>query len=213
VIKTLKSTCCQKIAADIHYHIFFSTAGPTAKDELEKIYVKILGDHLDPDVLLADSVDDDTLKLYQEIDQIAAAQESEQQHVVIGKVEIAKVLVSHLMCINEGEHMYSVLSGCFDFESGKVTSSVVLWQNVTATTLSIVLDNLGWKVSVQQAEEMITETEAYEIHQSMKITLDELMTQSKSFRCVHLSIMYTFEYTRRMHTSSNRHTHVGAGSF
>jgi len=59
-----------------------------------------------------------------------------------------------------------------------------LWQNVTAHTLSVVLDNLGWKVSVQQAEEMITETEVYQTHQSMKITLDELMTQSESFRCV-----------------------------
>jgi len=161
-----------------------STAGLTAKDELEKIYEKILGDHLDPDILLADSVDDDTLQLYEEIDRIAGGQESEREQVAVGKVEIAKVLVSHLMRIDEVEHMYSVLSSCFEIESSNVTSSCVLWQNVTAHTLSVVLDNLGWKVSVQQAEKMITETEVYQTHQSMKITLDELMTQSESFRCV-----------------------------
>ena len=54
------------------------------------IYQNILSDHLDPDVLLSDIIDDETYELYEEIDRILSNHDAQQSHTIMGRLEIAK---------------------------------------------------------------------------------------------------------------------------
>jgi len=166
--------------------------GRSARFELELLYQKMQGEILNADVLLADIVDDETYKLYEEIDRIALAEEAVQSRTCKGRLQIAKIFVSHLMHIDQIENTYQILAGCFDKDvANQGTSpgkSIVSRSRVTPETVVTGLEFLGWRVSEQQIVEMLEETDAYVNSSSRNPTLTEFLTQSATFRALLFSM-------------------------
>ena len=150
----------------------------SARSQLENLYDVMQNSHVDPDVVLAGVVDDETYAMYEEIDKILEDAEAVESHSAKSRAQIAKILVSCLMRVDQVENMHQLISGCFQHSQTRNNHE----KYINSDVLTAGLDMLGWHVSPQQAREIISETDSCRKNERMRTSVTELLTNSSSFR-------------------------------
>ena len=153
----------------------------SARKQLEVFFDELQTAPTNTEIVLAGIVDDETYALYEEIDLILADKEQLESNSWKSKAQIAKIFISYLMRINQVESMHQTMCSCFAGSSQKA-------RYLTLSGLMAALKEIGWRISLVQAEEMLSETDAYDPYlQRARIGVAQLLFQSASFRTLLLS--------------------------
>lgn len=128
------------------------------------------GDEMQSNILLASVIDDETYKLYEEVDKIARDTEFRLTWNQ-GDPFLIRAFDKCVLHMNEITESYNVLEECFALIQPSRAYK-------TEKDLSIILESLGFRMTHQQAEAMIYETG------STTASLSDLLCKSDHFRAL-----------------------------